>query len=78
MNITGGDNGHNGRDSQHLRQVRSRNSCTEMKLLLGQGKYLELGLLAHKAKGSVTVMGMDDTSKMLKELRTTHKIRRTE
>jgi len=40
---------------------------TEMKLLLGQGRYLELGLLAHKAKGSVTVMGMDETSKMLKE-----------
>lgn len=40
---------------------------TEMKQLLGQGRYLELGLLAHKAKGSVTVMGMEETSKMLKE-----------
>lgn len=40
---------------------------TEMRQLLGAGKYLELGLLAHKAKGSVTVMGMEETSKMLKE-----------
>jgi len=40
---------------------------TEMKQLLGQGKLAELGLLAHKAKGSVTVMGMDETSRMLKE-----------
>lgn len=39
----------------------------EMKQLLGQEKYHELGLLAHKAKGSVTVMGMDETSKMLKD-----------
>jgi HPt (histidine-containing phosphotransfer) domain-containing protein len=40
---------------------------TEMKALHESGKYFELGLLAHKAKGSVTVMGMDDTAKMLKE-----------
>ncbi len=39
----------------------------EMKLLLVQEKYLELGLLAHKAKGSVSVMGMEETSKMLKD-----------
>lgn len=39
----------------------------EMKQLLGQEKYLELGLLAHKAKGSVSVMGMEETSKMLKD-----------
>ena len=38
-----------------------------MKNLLGQEKYYDLGLLAHKAKGSVTVLGMDETSKMLKE-----------
>jgi len=38
-----------------------------MKSLLGQEKYYELGLLAHKAKGSVTVLGMDETAKMLKE-----------
>ncbi len=40
---------------------------SEMKQLLGEEKYHELGLLAHKAKGSVTVMGMEETSKMLKE-----------
>jgi HPt (histidine-containing phosphotransfer) domain-containing protein len=40
---------------------------TEMKGLLESGKYLDLGLLAHKAKGSVTVMGMDETAKMLKD-----------
>jgi hypothetical protein len=37
-----------------------------MNSLLGSGKFYELGLLAHKAKGSVTVMGMEDTAKMLK------------
>ena len=40
---------------------------TGMKSLLSQEKYYELGLLAHKAKGSVTVLGMDETAKMLKE-----------
>jgi len=39
----------------------------DMKSLPGQEKYYELGLLAHKAKGSVTVLGMDETAKMLKE-----------
>ena len=39
---------------------------TEMNNLLAAGRYYDLGLLAHKAKGSVTVMGMDDTAKMLK------------
>ena len=39
---------------------------TEMNTLLTNDKFYELGLLAHKAKGSVTVMGMDDTAKMLK------------
>ncbi len=40
---------------------------TEMNELFGSGKYYELGLLAHKAKGSVTVMGMEQTAIMLKE-----------
>jgi HPt (histidine-containing phosphotransfer) domain-containing protein len=40
---------------------------TGMRNLLKEEKYLELGLLAHKAKGSVTVLGMDETAKMLKE-----------
>lgn len=40
---------------------------TEMKQLYGEARYYDLGLLAHKAKGSVTVMGMEETSKLLKE-----------
>lgn len=40
---------------------------TGMRSLLEQEKYYDLGLLAHKAKGSVTVLGMDETAKMLKE-----------
>jgi len=39
----------------------------EMNELLDNAKYYELGLLAHKAKGSVSVMGMDNTAMMLKE-----------
>ncbi len=39
----------------------------DMRNLLKQEKYYELGLLAHKAKGSVTVLGMDETAVMLKE-----------
>lgn len=37
-----------------------------MKQLNEDKKFLELGLLAHKAKGSVTIMGMEETSRMLK------------
>ncbi len=40
---------------------------TSMRDLLSQGNYHELGLLAHKAKGSVSVLGMDETASMLKE-----------
>lgn len=39
----------------------------DMRTLLNQEKYYELGLLAHKAKGSVTVLGMDEAAIMLKE-----------
>ena len=38
----------------------------EMKGLYSNGSYYELGLLAHKAKSSVAVMGMDSTAVMLK------------
>lgn len=38
----------------------------EMILLLEQKNYGELGLLAHKAKSSVAIMGMDDLAEMLK------------
>lgn len=41
---------------------------SEMKELLSQKKYTELGLLAHKAKSSVAIMGMDSLAEMLKTL----------
>lgn len=34
--------------------------------LFGQKNYRELGLLAHKAKSSVAIMGMDELAEMLK------------
>lgn len=40
----------------------------EMESLYSAGQYYELGLLAHKAKSSVAIMGMDDLAKSLKEL----------
>lgn len=66
MNVSGGDN-------EIMEEIVAifRNQIpefvNEMKSLLENGKYVELGLLAHKAKGSVTVMGMEDTARMLKE-----------
>jgi HPt (histidine-containing phosphotransfer) domain-containing protein len=38
----------------------------EMKALLDAGNYKMLGLLAHKAKSSVSIMGMNDLAVMLK------------
>jgi HPt (histidine-containing phosphotransfer) domain-containing protein len=38
----------------------------EMKSLLSSGSYKLLGLLAHKAKSSVSIMGMEDLAAMLK------------
>jgi len=38
----------------------------EMKVLHNKAMWYELGLLAHKAKSSVAVMGMDSTATMLK------------
>jgi len=38
----------------------------EMKGFHSKGMWYELGLLAHKAKSSVAVMGMDSTATMLK------------
>lgn len=40
---------------------------SEMRTLLSEKKYTELGLLAHKAKSSVAIMGMDDLAEILKE-----------
>ncbi len=41
---------------------------TELKELHDNKKYYELGLLAHKAKSSIAIMGMDDMAHKLKEL----------
>ena len=38
----------------------------EMKSLLAEKNYNSLGLLAHKAKSSVAIMGMNDLAEMLK------------
>jgi HPt (histidine-containing phosphotransfer) domain-containing protein len=38
----------------------------EMKAHLAKQNYTALGLLAHKAKSSVAIMGMDDLAQMLK------------
>lgn len=38
----------------------------EMKYLLAERKYPSLGQLAHKAKSSVAIMGMNDLAAMLK------------
>lgn len=38
----------------------------EMKILLAEKNYYNLGLLAHKAKSSVAIMGMADLAMMLK------------
>jgi HPt (histidine-containing phosphotransfer) domain-containing protein len=38
----------------------------EMKMLLAEKNYSKLGLLAHKAKSSVAIMGMADLATMLK------------
>jgi len=40
--------------------------ATEMDSLFGKGDYYSLGLLAHKAKSSVAIMGMNDLAVMLK------------
>lgn len=39
----------------------------EMKNLLEKGDFYNLGLLAHKAKSSVAIMGMEDLAVMLKK-----------
>lgn len=41
---------------------------SEMKQLLDKKQYYDLGLLAHKAKSSVAIMGMEETARMLKTL----------
>ncbi|HCC70682.1 MAG TPA: hypothetical protein DEQ09_05965 [Bacteroidales bacterium] len=40
----------------------------DMKKLYEEKKYFDLGLMAHKAKSSIAIMGMDDLAAKLKEL----------
>jgi HPt (histidine-containing phosphotransfer) domain-containing protein len=45
----------------------------EMKALLAAKNYISLGLLAHKAKSSVAIMGMTEMAQMLKTFELTAK-----
>ncbi len=45
----------------------------EMKDLLAKKDYYSLGLLAHKAKSSVVIMGMNDLGALLKTFELTGK-----
>jgi HPt (histidine-containing phosphotransfer) domain-containing protein len=62
-----------GGDAETIRELVSIFSdqvvefALEMKQLLGKGDHYNLGLLAHKAKSSVAIMGMEDLSVMLKK-----------
>lgn len=49
-----------------LFRVQAGEMYEEMKNLLAQKNYYNLGLLAHKAKSSVAIMGMADLAAMLK------------
>lgn len=40
----------------------------EMESLYNEGKYFDLGLIAHKAKSSVAIMGMEELAGLLKDL----------
>ena len=61
-----------GGDSEITREItvmfkeQSIEIYSEMKSLLSEKKYSLLGLLAHKAKSSVAIMGMNDLALMLK------------
>jgi HPt (histidine-containing phosphotransfer) domain-containing protein len=63
-----------GGDSEMIREIVSMfreqvvEFYNEMKSFLEQKNYLSLGLLAHKAKSSVAIMGMSDLATMLKTL----------
>jgi HPt (histidine-containing phosphotransfer) domain-containing protein len=63
-----------GGDSEMVREIVSMfreqvvEFHNEMKSFLEQKNYLSLGLLAHKAKSSVAIMGMSDLATMLKTL----------
>ena len=61
-----------GGDPEMIREIvimfkdQSIEIFNEMKNLLADKNYVSLGLLAHKAKSSVAIMGMSDLALMLK------------
>lgn len=61
-----------GGDSEIIREIvdmfreQSAEAYTDMLSLLEKGDYNNLGLLAHKVKSSVAIMGMNDLAAMLK------------
>jgi HPt (histidine-containing phosphotransfer) domain-containing protein len=63
--VSGGDN-----EIRHEIVIMFREQVSviygEMKSLLDEKKYKLLGMLAHKAKSSVAIMGMNDLASMLK------------
>lgn len=61
-----------GGDSEMIREIvlmfreQVAEFCVEMKTFFDQKNYNSLGLLAHKAKSSVAIMGMSELAAMLK------------
>jgi HPt (histidine-containing phosphotransfer) domain-containing protein len=63
--VSGGDTGMVSEIVEMFR-TQSEEIFNEMNILLAEKKYHTLGLLAHKAKSSVAIMGMNDLATMLK------------
>ncbi|HEX2968538.1 MAG TPA: Hpt domain-containing protein [Bacteroidales bacterium] len=61
-----------GGDSEIIKEIvdmfteQSSEAYTQMLSLLEKGNFYDLGMLAHKMKSSVAIMGMDDLATMLK------------
>lgn len=65
VSVSGGDNDII-RELVSMFREQAEEITNEMQQLLQSEKYFELGLLAHKAKSSVAIMGMADLAIMLK------------
>jgi HPt (histidine-containing phosphotransfer) domain-containing protein len=64
--ISGGDN-EIVREIVNIFKLQAPEFVSEMKLLVDRKDFYNLGLLAHKAKSSIAIMGMENLAKMLKE-----------
>jgi HPt (histidine-containing phosphotransfer) domain-containing protein len=51
-------------------RIQSKEFHEEMLSLFGSGSYLQLGQLAHKAKSSVAIMGMEELASRMKQMET--------